>query len=613
MSMSFAPGGFHAPHVHIRSYGEVQGKAFDARITRRLLKYLQPYRGLMLQAVLLMIVSSGLTLLTPYLIKNAIDEHIAVGNMQGLSVMALAILGCFILDFFVQWRQRYSLNKVGNNILRTLRDQLFRHYQVLSMSFFDQRGTGTLISRMLSDVGVINELLSQGIITMLGDVLMLVSITVVMLVINARLALLSLSVLPLMALATWLFGKRAREAYRRTREKVSILTGRLAEDINAMRVIEAFSQEDRMSREFDQINRENRDANVAAVALSSLFTPAMEVLSVIATCIILWFGGRAVAEGALTLGVIVAFLTYTSRLFQPVLDLSMVFTTWQSAMAGGERIFEILDLVPDVQDKPDAQPLTEAKGHIVFEHVGFHYIPGTPVLHDVNFEIKPGETVALVGATGAGKTTIASLLVRFYDVTEGRILIDGRDLRDIRVTDLRTLLGVVPQEPFLFQGTIAYNIAFGRNDATREEIIAAAKAANAHDFIMRLPQGYDTEVLESSTNLSLGQRQLICLARVILAAPQILILDEATSSVDLRTEGLIQDALEKLMSGRTSVVIAHRLATVQRAQQLLVIDGGRIVERGTHTELLEKDGVYAHLYRTQFLTVEQAPAPVSAS
>lgn len=613
MSMSFAPGGFHPPHMHMRSYGEVQGKAFDARITGRLLKYLRPYRGLMIQAVLLMIASSGLTLLTPYLIKNAIDEHIATGNMQGLSTMALAILGCFALDFMVQWRQRYSLNKVGNSILRTMRDQLFRHYQVLSMSFFDQRGTGTLISRMLSDVGVINELLSQGIITMLGDVLMLVSITVVMIVINARLALLSLSVLPLMVLATWLFGKRARVAYRRTREKVSILTGRLAEDINAMRVIEAFSQEDRMSREFDQINRENRDANVAAVALSSLFTPAMEVLSIISTCSILWFGGRAVVGGALTLGVIVAFLTYTSRLFQPVLDLSMVFTTWQSAMAGGERVFEILDLVPDIQDKPDAQSLTAAKGHIVFDKVGFHYIPGTPVLSEVSFEIRPGETVALVGATGAGKTTIASLLVRFYDVTEGRILIDGRDLRNIRVADLRRLLGVVPQEPFLFQGTIAYNIAFGRNDATREEIIAAAQAANAHDFIMRLPQGYDTEVLESSTNLSLGQRQLICLARVILAAPQILILDEATSSVDLRTEGLIQDALEKLMSGRTSVVIAHRLATVQRAQQILVIDGGRIVERGTHAELLAKDGVYAHLYRTQFLTVEPAPAMVSTS
>jgi ATP-binding cassette subfamily B protein/subfamily B ATP-binding cassette protein MsbA len=597
----------------MRSYGEVQGKAFDARITGRLLKYLRPYRGLMIQAIILMIASSGLALLTPYLIKNAIDEHITAGNMQGLSTMALAILGCFALDFLVQWRQRYNLNKVGNSILRTMRDQLFRHYQVLSMSFFDQRGTGTLISRMLSDVGVINELLSQGIITMLGDVVMLVSITVVMIVIDARLALLSLSVLPLMALATWVFGKRARVAYRRTREKVSILTGRLAEDINAMRVIEAFSQEDRMGREFDQINRENRDANVAAVALSSLFTPAMEVLSIIATCIILWFGGRAVAGGALTLGVIVAFLTYTSRLFQPVLDLSMVFTTWQSAMAGGERVFEILDLVPDVQDKPDSMPLPAAQGHIVFQSVGFHYLADTPVLSDVSFEIKPGETVALVGATGAGKTTIASLLVRFYDVTEGRILIDGRDIRDIKVADLRQLLGVVPQEPFLFQGSIAYNIAFGRNDATREEIVAAAKAANAHDFVMRLSQGYDTEVLESSTNLSLGQRQLVCLARVILAAPHILVLDEATSSVDLRTEGLIQDALERLMSGRTSVVIAHRLATVQRAGQILVIDGGRIVERGTHAELLEKEGVYAHLHRTQFLTVEQAPALVSAN
>lgn len=612
MSISFAPGGFHPPHIHADRYGEIEGKPFDVHITRRLLGYLGPYRREMALAVFFMLVSSGLTLLTPYLIKKTIDEHIAVGNAEGLRTMALAILGCFVLDFFAQWRQRYTLNKVGNDILRTMRDQLFRHYQVLSMSFFDQRGTGTLISRMLSDVGVINELLSQGIVTMAGDIIMVVSVTIVMIALNAPLALLSLSVLPVMALSAYFFGKKARAAFRRTREKVSILTGRLAEDINAMRVIEAFAQEDRMSREFDQINRDNRDANVAAVALSSFFTPAMEVLSVIATCIILWVGGRAVAGGTLTLGVIVAFLTYTSRLFQPVLDLSMVFTTWQAAMAGGERIFEILDLEPDVKDAPNAQPLTDVQGHIVFDHVDFEYVSGVPVLQDVSFEIKPGETVALVGATGAGKTTIALLLVRFYDVTGGRILIDGHDIREIKVADLRRLLGVVPQEPFLFQGTIAYNIAFGRPEATREEIIAAAKAANAHDFIMRLPNGYDTEVLESSTNLSLGQRQLICLARVILAQPQILILDEATSSVDLRTEGLIQDALEKLMAGRTSLVIAHRLATVQRAGQILVVDGGRIVERGTHEELLALNGIYAQLYRTQFLTVEEAPVAVEA-
>ena len=466
---------------------------------------------------------------------------------------------------------------------------------------------------MLSDVGVIHELLSEGIIAMLSDLFILVGIIIVMLAINARLALLTFAVLPLMMLAAWLFGRRARVAYRNTRQKVSALTGRLAEDLNAMRVIQAFAEEDRTSREFDQINRENRDANLAAVSLAAIFTPAMEVLSILATCIILWFGGRAVAQGTLTLGIVVAFLSYVARLFQPVLDLSMIFNTWQAAMAGGERVFEILSLQPDIVDAPDAIEPPEIAGHVVFDHVSFHYVPEAPVLKDICFEIEPGDTVALVGPTGAGKTTVAALLMRFYEVTEGAIRIDGIDIRKIKVSALRRQLGVVPQEPYLFQGTIAYNIAFGRPDASREEIIAAAKAANAHDFIMRLPQGYDTEVLEGSTNLSLGQWQLVCLARVILASPSILILDEATSSVDLRTEALIQDALEQLMAGRTSLVIAHRLATVQRANTILVIDQGRIVERGTHEELLALDGVYAQLYRTQFLTTEPSPVAEPAS
>jgi ATP-binding cassette subfamily B protein/subfamily B ATP-binding cassette protein MsbA len=371
-----------------------------------------------------------------------------------------------------------------------------------------------------------------------------------------------------------------------------------------MRVIQAFSEEDRTSRNFDNVNRETRDANVAAVALSSFFTPVMEILSMLATGIILWFGGRAVTSGAVTLGVLVAFLGYTARLFQPVLDLSMIFTTWQAAMAGGERVLEILAMEPDIKDVPDAVDLPPAKGHVVFDQVSFRYTKDVPVLHDVSFEVLPGETMALVGPTGAGKTTVTNLLKRFYEVTEGAILIDGLDIRKITLTTLRQQLGVVPQEPFLFQGTVAYNIAFGRPEAGREEVIAAAQAANAHDFIMRLPQGYDTEILEGSANLSLGQRQLVCLARVILAQPRILILDEATSSVDLRTEALIQDALERLMAGRTSLVIAHRLATVQRAKTILVIDGGRIVERGTHEELLVRDGVYAQLYRTQFLVAE---------
>ena len=613
MSFTFSPGSFRGPHAHVGHYKSVTGKVFDWKITQQLLAYLKPYKRQMVEGVLLMLAGAGIALVVPYLIKTAIDEHIAAGNMAGLSRLALVILVAYILDFASGWRRRWLLNTVGNNVLRTMRSQLFSHYQVLSMRYYDVNGSGSLISRMLSDVGVINELLSQGLINMISDVVVLITTVAVMLIINARLALLTFLVLPPMIVATLMFAGRARLAYRRTREKVSILTGRLAEDLGAMRVIQAFSEEDRTSRDFDEINRENRDAHVAAVTLASIFTPTMEAFSMIAICLILWFGGRAVTAGAVTIGVVVAFLSYTGRLFQPILDLSMIFNTWQAAMAGGERILEVLNEEPDIQDAPDAVELPPVKGHVLFDHVDFAYAPNVPVLKDVSFEVPAGETVAPVGPTGAGKTTVTNVLSRFYEISGGRVCIDGYDIRKVTIKSLREQLGVVPQEPFLFQGSIAYNIAFGRPDAGREDIIAAAKAANAHEFIERLPDGYDTEILENSANVSLGQRQLICLARVILAAPRVLILDEATSNVDLRTEGLIQDAMETLMFGRTSLVIAHRLATVQRAHTILVIDGGQIVERGTHEDLLAKKGVYAHLYETQFLSAETMPSYVPAS
>jgi ATP-binding cassette subfamily B protein/subfamily B ATP-binding cassette protein MsbA len=608
MSFSISPEQLRGPIHFSHSFKDVTGKVFDINITRRLLRYLLPHKRAMIEAFVWMLVGSGLALLAPYLIKTIIDDTLPKGDSITLRWLSLATLSAYAADLLTNWRRRLLLQVVGNKILLTMRGQLFRHYQVLSMSYFDANGTGSLISRMLSDVGVINELLSQGIINLLSDIIVLLSTIVVMIIISPRLALLSLAVLPLMVVATWWFARRARLAYRRTREKISVLTGRLAEDISAMRVIQAFSEEDRTSRNFDGVNRENRDANVAAVTLSSIFTPVMEVLSMLATCIILWFGGRAVAQGDLTLGIIVAFLSYTARLFQPVLDLSMVFNTWQAAMAGGERIFEILGTRPEIEDAPDATDLPPIKGQITFDNCCFHYVPGVPVLSEVSFQVQPGATVALVGPTGAGKTTIANLLIRAYEVAEGAIEIDGHDIRGVKVPSLRRQLGVVPQEPFLFQGTIAYNIAFGRPDASREQVVAAAQAANAHEYIMCLPQGYDTEILEGSANLSLGQRQLICLARVILASPRILVLDEATSSVDLRSEGLIQDALERLMAGRTSLVIAHRLATVQRASTILVVDGGRIIERGAHAELLARGGLYAQLYRTQFLTTETVGA-----
>jgi len=582
----------------------VTGKVFDWEIMRLLLRYVKPYRLQMAESLLWMLVGAALALLAPYLTKQAIDVYIAQANYRGLAWMATLILLCYTLAFLVDWRRRVVMSQVGNKILNTMRAELFRHYQVLPMSFLDQYGIGTLISRILGDVGVINELLSQGLVSMISDIVMLVSIIVVMLLLNPRLALLTFSVLPLMVVATIIFSNKARRAYRDTRISNSSLTGRLAEDIDGMRVIQAFTEEARMSREFESINRANRDANVYAIKLAAIFSPTMEALSMLATCAILWFGGSMVGNNALTVGMIVAFLNYTSRLFQPILDLSQVINTWQAAMAGGERVAQILQLEPSIKDTSDSVDIPPIVGQVDFDHVSFNYVDNTPVLKDVSFSIAPHQTTALVGPTGAGKSTIANLLLRFYEVTSGEVRIDGLPLKQIKLASLRRQLGVVPQEPFLFPGTIAYNIRFSRPDASDDEVVEAAKAAHVHDYIMEMPKGYDTPVLEGSANLSLGQRQLVCLARTILAAPRILVLDEATSNVDLRTEGYIQNAVESLLSGRTSLVIAHRLATIQHADRILVIDHGEIVEQGSHQELLALDGVYAHLYRTQFLSTE---------
>jgi ATP-binding cassette subfamily B multidrug efflux pump len=601
MTFNVSTSSFRGP-AGLGQYKDVTGKVFDWEITRMLLAYLKPHRFALVESLLWMMVGSGLALLTPYLIKQAIDSFIAQLNYAGLAWISSSILLCYALSFLIDWRRRVLMNKVGNQVLNKMRGELFRHYQVLSMSYLDQNGIGTLISRILGDVGVINELLSSGIVAMLSDIVMLISIVVVMIVLNAQLALLTFTVLPFMVFATAIFARKARTAYRKTRQSNSNLTGRLAEDIDGMRVIQAFTEESRMSQEFETINRTNRDANIHAITLSAIFSPFMEALSMLATCAILWFGGRMVEGNVLTVGMIVAFLSYTSRLFQPILDLSQVLNTWQAAMAGGERVAQILNMRPSIEDKPDSIEMPPIVGQVTFDHVSFRYLDNTPVLQDVSFMISPNQTTALVGPTGAGKSTIASLLMRFYEATEGEISIDGISLKNIKIASIRKQLGVVPQEPFLFPGTVGYNIRFGRPEASDAEIVQAAQAAHAHDFISELAQGYDTPILEGSANLSLGQRQLICLARTILAAPRILVLDEATSNVDLRTEGLIQDAIEKLLRGRTSLVIAHRLATVQRADLILVIDHGQIVERGNHESLLAQNGLYAHLYQTQFLT-----------
>jgi len=488
-------------------------------------------------------------------------------------------------------------------VLAEIRGTLVRHLQDLHLGYHDKHIIGVTISRVFSDVGVINDLLSQGLITLAGDVLTLVGIIVVMVSMSPRLALISFAVVPLMVIATSVFARHAKVAFRETRSAVAEVVGDLAEDLAGMRVIQAFAQEGATQERFDEVNQANRDAHVRAMSLSFVFMPVVQFLGMLATAVVLWFGGRDVARGALTLGTVVAFLSYVTRFFQPIRELSQLYTTMQAAMAGGERVVELLDTKPGVPDAPDATPMPEIEGHVELRDVTFEYRAGEPVLRNVDLTIEPGQTVALVGPTGAGKTSISNLIARFYEVTDGTVLIDGIDVRDVQQRSLRRQMGIVPQDPFLFAGTIADNIRFGDPEASDEAVEEAARLSNAHDFIVATPMGYDTPIQEGGVNLSLGQRQLLCIARAVLADPRILILDEATSSVDTVTEGLIQDALDRLLAGRTAVVIAHRLSTIRNADLICVIDDGKIVERGTHEDLLTLGGLYRELYERQFVDV----------
>ncbi|HNT77686.1 MAG TPA: ABC transporter ATP-binding protein [Anaerolineae bacterium] len=596
--------GFGGPRGMLDSFGrhgEEEGRAFDRRIVLRLLGFLKPHWRKMLLAFVTMLATTGLSLATPYLVKIAIDQHITQGNLAGLDQVALLTALAFVGLFAASAAQQYTLSRTGQQVLATMRNQLFSHLQALHLGYHDTHIIGVTISRVFSDVGVINELLSQGLITLAGDILLLIGIVVVMVSMSPSLALLTFAVMPLMVIATLIYARHAKAAFRETRATNAGVVGDLAEDIAGMRVIQAFAREDTSQARFNDSNRANRDANVRAMSLSFVFMPVVDLLGTLATAIVLWFGGRTVAQGELTLGVIVAFLTYVTRFFQPIRELSQLYTTLQAAMAGGERVLELLDTAPAVADKPDAIEMPQIQGNVELRDVSFAYRVDGPVLHDIALTIEAGQTVALVGPTGAGKTSISNLIARFYEVTEGAVLIDGVDVRDVAQRSLRVQMGIVPQDPFLFSGTLADNIRFGRPDAPDEAVEDAARLANAHDFITRMPDGYATVIQEGGVNLSLGQRQLICIARAVLADPRILIMDEATSSVDTVTEGLIQDALDRLLAGRTAIVIAHRLSTIRNADQICVLDAGRIVERGTHEELLAAGGLYRDLYERQFM------------
>ncbi len=578
---------------------------FNPKVIRRLLGYLKPHKWKMIAALVLTLAESGLTLVTPYLTKVAIDQYITPGDQQGLWQIAGIIALSFIGLFLVSAGERYLLSWVGQKVLAKIRSDLFRHLQRLQLGYHDTHIVGVTVSRVMNDVAEINELLSQGVITLVGDLIVLIGIIIIMLTMSPRLALITFIVLPLIVLATWIFSHYARRSFRETRSKIAAVVGDLAEDISGMRAIQAFAQEKASHERFERVNRENRKAYINAMTLSFIFLPAVEFLGMLATAIVLWFGGRSVLSGTVTLGVMVAFLSYVTRFFQPILEVSRLFTTFQSAMAGGEQVVKLLDTPIEIRDQEGASDMPAINGKVEFDHVTFRYGPDAPVvISDVSFTIQPGKTVALVGPTGAGKTSIANLVTRFYDIQSGAIRIDDIDIRDVRLDSLRRQVCVVSQEPFLFPRTLEENIRYSKPDATLEEVEDAARQANAHDFISASPDGYQTRVQEGGVNLSVGQRQLISMARAILAKPRILILDEATANIDTVTEVNIQRALERLLEGRTAIVIAHRLSTVRNANWIYVLEGGKIVEQGNHKDLLAGGQLYAQLYARQFTTLK---------
>jgi len=609
---------------------DIVGRVYDARLVGRLKEYVLPETPLLLASTALMFVVMGAQLMQPWIMKLLIDEHLLKSDAAGVARLALLYFLTFGVELVARFGQLYTMERTGQNVIRDLRCRVFAHLQSLDSSFFDANPVGRLMTRVTTDVESLADLFASGAVSLLGDVVKLCAIVALLWWLDWRLALVTFTAMPVLFVLSVMFRGRIRQSYRDVRRRIARINAFLQEAIGGMLLVQLYRREPEDRRDFEAINRDHRDAEVRSVVYESTFSAVVELVGILATAAIIWYGGGRIALGVLTFGTLVAFLEYTARFFGPIRDLSGFYAVLQAAMASLERLFDLLDTeptivaraphaalapgaAPDAGATPGAGPdAGDAAGRIVFDRVSFAYVPGEEILHDVSFAVEPGMTMALVGATGAGKTTVIKLLLRLYDPTAGRILLDGRDLKEMPPETVRRRIGVVMQDHFLISGTVAENIAFGDPLLSRERIVAAARQVHADPFVRAFPRGYDEAVRERGGNLSVGQKQLLSLARAVASDPSILILDEATSSVDTETELLIQDALRVVLRGRTSIIIAHRLSTILAADRILVFHHGRLAEAGPHAALLARGGLYARLCELQFGTRDAGPLRAAA-